>query len=491
MLGPGGTLWRTSRRTFFYVCFLAMTVSHWIPSFLWTSLSNFSWMTWIAPLHRDLNAVTGFNNGLGVNPWPTFDWKVLLWDGDDPLVMPVFATLNKFLGALGSMAVVLALWYSNTYNTGYLPINSNLIYNNRATNYSTSSILRGSMLDEEEYEGHSPPYVSAGNIVKFTSFFAVYTATLTYAALYQGPEIVRGTRSLFNSIVRRKADTEPVLVVDVRNRLMRRYAEAPEWWYLAILLVATALGLAGTTAFETYTSPGVVFYGLALSLLFAVPVSIVKSTTGIEVPLSVFTKFLGGAFVEGNALSMNYFTAFGHATTARGVLFSENLKLGLYVKIPPRQNFAAQIVATIVSASVCTGVLSYQMNHIEGVCTPEAELSLYCRDTDSYFKSAVFWGSIGPRRIWGSGGLYTETLMGFPFGVVAVVVCYYLGKVKSVRALWRGVHPVAMIYGGTLWAPHNMSYMWPAVPIAYVSWMYLRRRYLAMWSKVSLSSLIV
>src|SRR5690606_16548103 len=126
-----------------------------------------------------------------------------------------------FIGALGSMAVVLALWYSNTYNTGYLPINSDLIYNNRATNYSASSVLEDRMLDEEEYEGYSPPFVSAGNIVKFASFFAVYTAILTYAALYHGPEIVRGTRSLFNSIVRRKADTEPVLVVDVHNRLMR------------------------------------------------------------------------------------------------------------------------------------------------------------------------------------------------------------------------------------------------------------------------------
>lgn len=483
--GPAGTFWRTSRRLFFYVSFLAMKVYYWLPSFLWTSTSNFSWMTWIAPLHRDLNAVAGLNNGLGINPWPTFDWNVLLWDGVDPLVMPFFATMSKFAGALGSMAVVLALWYSNTYNTGYLPINSNLVYNNRATNYSSSSVLKGMMLDEEEYEGYSPPFITAGNIVTLMFFFAVYTAILTYAALYHGAEIVRCTKSLFNSIVRRRADTEPVLVVDVQNRLMRRYTEAPEWWYAVVLLIAIALGLGGIMAFETYTSPGVVFYGLVLSLVFAVPVGIVKAMMGIEVPLDILSQFLGGAFVEGNALSMNHFKAFGYATTARAVLFSENLKLGHYVKIPPRQNFCAQIVATLVSAVVCTGVLSFQMNHIEGVCTPDASLDLHCRDIDSLFTSMVFWGSIGPRRIWGSSGLYTETLVGFPLGIVVVVVCYCLGRVKRVRGWMRGVHPVAMLYGGTLWASHNMSYMWPAVPVAWVSWMYFRPRYLAMWSKVS------
>ncbi|SPO05347.1 related to sexual differentiation process protein isp4 [Cephalotrichum gorgonifer] len=483
--GPGLSVWRSSRRAFFYASFLAMKLWYWLPAFLWTSLSNFSWMTWISPMNRDLSTITGFNSGLGVNPWPTFDWETLHWDGSDPLVIPWFCTLNKFIGAVGSMGIILGLWYSNAYNTGYLPINSNGIYDNMAMRYSAFLVVgEDRLFNKEGYDGYSAPYITAGNIVLFMSFFAVYTATLTYAALYYGDEIARGVRSLVSSALRRQNDgDESIPVVDVHNRLMRRYTEVPEWWYLAILLPAAALGIAGIAAFDTYTSPGVVFYGLALCVIFVVPVGIIKATTGIEVVLNVLAELMGGAFVDGNALSMNYFKTFGYVTTAKAIQFSGNLKLGHYAKVPPRQGFCAQIAAALVSTFVCTGVLSYQMKHVEGVCTPEAEMSMYCQNIDSLFTSTVFWGSVGPGRLWGPGGMYTETLVGFPLGVLAVVACWWLGRVERVRGWMRGVHPVALVYGGLSWAPYNMSYVWPAVPVGWLSWVYLRRRFLAMWSK--------
>src|SRR5690606_19641871 len=100
------------------------------------------------------------------------------------------------------------------------------------------------------------------------------------------------------------------------------------------------------------------------------------------------------------------------------------------------------------------------------------------------FTSSVFWGTIGPRRIWGPGGLYTATLVGFPLGVVTVLVIYFLST-KFSRWTWlRQVHPVVLVYGGILWAPYNMSYLWPAVPISWLSWIYFKKRFLDLWSKV-------
>ena len=41
-----------------------------------------------------------------------------------------------------------------------------------------------------------------------------------------------------------------------------------------------------------------------------------------------------------------------------------------------------------------------------------------------------------------------------------------------------------MITQGSLnWAPYNMSYFWPIVPLTAVSWLWLRARYLPFWSK--------
>ena len=47
-----------------------------------------------APDNLNLNILTGFQNGLGMfNPWPTFDWNVMLFDNLDPLVS--FFSLNS------------------------------------------------------------------------------------------------------------------------------------------------------------------------------------------------------------------------------------------------------------------------------------------------------------------------------------------------------------------------------------------------------------
>lgn len=484
--GPGGIRFRASRRFFFATSFSAMVVYFFLPNYLWTSLSNFSWMSWIDPLNRDLNTITGFNTGLGLNPWPTFDWNILLWDNNvDPLMIPFFSTFNKFIGAFCSMFVVLALWYTNAYNTAYLPINSSRFYDNQAFQYSASRVVgEDRMLDHEAYEEYSPPFISAGNIVLFLSYFALYTALLTWVILYHRREIVAGAKSLWASI-RGKSEAETVRVPDVHNRLMESYREVPDWWFIVILVVAAALGIAGIAAYETDTTPGVVFYGIALALIFIIPVGLLKAMTGIEVTLNVLAELIGGAMVEGNAISMNYFKTFGYVTCAQAIRFSNNLKLGHYVKVPPRQSFAAQVAATLLSTLVCTGVQVYQMNKIPNVCDEiDAPMKLFCWNVDVIFTSSVFWGTIGPRRIWGPGGLYTATLVGFPLGVVTVLVIYFLST-KFSRWTWlRQVHPVVLVYGGILWAPYNMSYLWPAVPISWLSWIYFKKRFLDLWSKV-------
>ncbi|KAF4122042.1 OPT oligopeptide transporter protein [Geosmithia morbida] len=482
--GPLGTVWRVSRIRFFYLMFGAMFVYFWFPGYAWIGLSKFSWLSWIAPDNLNLNTVVGVNNGLGINPFPTLDWNTLLWDSSDPLMVPFFSTINRFLGAFASMWVVLALWYGNAYNTGYLPINSNRVYDHFGQLYNISRATddRG-LFDAAKYESYSPPFLGAGNVVIYMFFFGVYTSTLTYAALYHRREMVTGFKGLINSFGRKKFFKEESQVLDVHHRLMKKYAEVPEWWYAACLLAALGLGVAGIKGWDTHTSPGVVFYGLALCLVFVIPVGIIKAMTGIEVTLNVLAEFVGGSFVEGNALAMNYFKSFGYVTCAHAVWFSNDLKLAHYVKIPPRQTFMAQMVATFVSTLVCVGVLNFQMRHIEGVCTPDAQFRLTCPGVNTFFTASVLWGTVGPTKIWGKDGQYTETLIGFPLGILIVVFFWGLAK-KFPKWTWlRQIHPVAIMYGGIVWAPYNMSYVWPAVPIAYFSWVYLKSRYLPFWSK--------
>lgn len=137
----------------------------WLPNYLFQALSYFNWMTWIAPDNINLAAITGSIGGLGVNPLPTFDWNQLTVQVD-PLINPFFSTFNVFLGAITTLPVIAAIWYSNVWETAYLPINSNGVFANNGKRYVVKNTLndRG-LFDNEAYKQYSPAYLSAGNIL--------------------------------------------------------------------------------------------------------------------------------------------------------------------------------------------------------------------------------------------------------------------------------------------------------------------------------------
>ncbi len=140
------------------------------------------------------------------------------------------------------------------------------------------------------------------------------------------------------------------------------------------------------------------------------------------------------------------------------------------------------MIATIVSTFVCTSVLNFQMNQIPGVCTREAPNRFTCPGINTFFTAAVLWGTIGPKKVFGAGGQYTALLAGFPLGLLLPVVFYVLQKRYRVRWM-RQIHPVALLYGPLNWAPYNMSYMFSAVWISWLSWIWCKNRYLGFWSK--------
>jgi hypothetical protein len=438
-------------------------------------------------------------------------------------MVPAFSTFNRTLGMFLFGFVILGVYLTNTWNTGYLPINSNRVWDHFGQLYNVSRAIdsRG-MYDHEKYMSYSAAYLGAGNTIVYLAFFGVYTCAVTHVFLFHRYEIFMGFKNLWRSIRRKKTveGEDSGEYKDVHNRLMAVYPEGKhdvhpikvvtdselvsEWWYLGTLLLAMGLGFAGVAAWPTYTTPGVVPYGIFLAIIFVIPIGVIKAMTGIEVTLNVLAEFIGGIWVEGNALAMNFFKSFGYVTCAHAVHFANDLKIAHYLKvshlsaqltnpstnqtqIPPRHTFAAQMLATLISTFVCTAVMNFQVN-IPNVCQPNAPMRFFCPGPNTFFTAAVLWGTIGPIKVFGPQGQYGALLLGFPLGIVTPIMFYYLLKRFPKNRYLRQFHPVAIWYGGLNWTPYSFSYAWPGVPIAWLSWIYVRNRYLAFWSKVSLSS---
>ena len=466
--------WTVSRMRWFAYCFIAMFIYFWFPDYLVAAMSYFNWTTWIAPENVHLAAITGTYGGLGLNPLPTWDWNQCVVVGD-PLINPFYSTINSFLGTLFTLPVIVFLWYTNTWNTAYIPINSNVVFDNTGARYEVSNIVdENGLFNEAAYKAYSPLYLSAGNSLLYGMYFAVYTSTITHTYLYNRREIVASFKS---SISRKSALADSK---DVHSRLMRNYKEVPEYVYFTVLVVSIVLGAVGVGAYPTHTSPVVVLYGVFVALIFCIPCGIIMSITNIEIPLNIISGLFGGLWFPGNAIAMNYFKSYGYITTSHTLHFARDLKLAHYVHIPPWVTFNCQMVATVVSTFVCTAVLNYQMTQIPNVCTPNQKGRFTCPNINTFFTGSLFLGTLGPKKMFGPGAIYSPLLWCFLIGALVPIPFYYLRKKSK---LFRYFHAPVFLRGGIIWAPFNLTHSWAGVPLAFVFNYYIKRNFLAWWSK--------
>jgi hypothetical protein len=83
-----------------------------ISGYLFTGLSYFSWVCWIAPRNPTINNLFGVNTGLGMGIL-TFDWAQITWIGS-PLVIPWWAIVNVGIGfVLCYWIIVPILYFTN------------------------------------------------------------------------------------------------------------------------------------------------------------------------------------------------------------------------------------------------------------------------------------------------------------------------------------------------------------------------------------------
>lgn len=468
--------WTMSRMRYFLYTFCGMFCYFWFPNFIFQALSYFNWMTWISPNNPTLAAITGGVSGLGFNPIPTFDWNqvtVLV----DPLINPFFSVFNNFLGAMLTFPIIAAIWYTNTWYTAYLPINSNGVFDNTGNRYNVSRAVNAQTLfNAESYRAYSPAYLAAGNLILYAVFFALYTATITHAILYHRREIMHG----FRTLTQKKRISEAY--TDIHARLMSPYKEVPESAYFAILLISIGVGAAGVGAYPTQASPAVVLYGVFLAAIFCIPIGIIQSITNIQITLNVLAELFGGLWFPGNATAMNYFKSYGYITTAHTLYFVQDLKLAHYMHIAPWVTFSSQVVATVVSTIVCTAILNFQMTQIPNVCSPTQVNHFTCPGVNTFFTASVLWGTLGPKRMFGAGAIYNPLLYCFLIGAVLPIPFYLLRKRVK---LFEHVHIPVLIYGGLVWAPYNLQNIWPAVPAGYLFNVFIKRKYLGWWSKYS------
>lgn len=73
---------------------------------------------------------------------------------------------------------VLGIWFTNAWDTAYIPINSPGTFDNLGARFNVSKIIDSQgNLDLASYQEYSEPYMTAGTIVAYIFYFIMYSAS--------------------------------------------------------------------------------------------------------------------------------------------------------------------------------------------------------------------------------------------------------------------------------------------------------------------------
>lgn len=467
--------WKISRLAFFSIVFVGSFVYYWFPGLIFPALSNFSWITWIKPNNVVINQIFGSLSGLGMVPNNiALDWNQIAGYIGSPLIPPastiatIFATVVFFY-----WIITPALYYSNTWYAKFMPMSSSVSYDRYGNRYNVSRIINKETLtfNKAEYEKYSPLFLSTTFALLYGLSFASIIATIVHVCFFNGKEIVEQV----------KMKEQP----DVHMRLMRKYKEVPDWWFMIVFLVFFGLSIATVRAWPTEMPVYSLIIALLIAIVFLLPVGIIYSRTNIAVGLNVVTEFIIGYMVPGKPLAMMFFKTFGYITNNQAVTFAQDMKLGHYMKLAPRVVFMGQLIATIWGALVQVAVLRWMYGSVDDLCLKGQKNHYTCPGGTVFYLASIIWGVIGPERIFSQGSVYYHLLFFYVLGLLPIVSWLILRKWPQAPIRWLN-WPV--FFSGTGQIP-------PATPYTYTSWCavglffgwYIKLKFFHWWTKYNYS----
>ncbi|KAL0463733.1 UNVERIFIED_CONTAM: Oligopeptide transporter 7 [Sesamum latifolium] len=399
-----------TRNQFFLIAFLCSFAYYVFPGYLFPKLTSISWLCWI------------------------FSSSVL------------FQQLGSGLHGLGIGAIGLDWSSISSYLEGQ--------------KYNISAIIDPNFhIDLQAYEREGRLYLSTFFAMTYAFSFACLTATIAHVLLFHGRDLWLLSKSAFKE-----------KKMDIHTKLMQNYKQVPEWWFLCILLI----NIAGTLLIcQIYNNQlqlpwwGVLL-ACALAFCFTLPVGVITATTNQTPGLNVITEYVIGYLYPGYPVANMCFKVYGYISMKQALVFLQDLKLGHYMKIPPRAMFMAQVVGTLISSLVHLGTAWWLMDTVPNICDRTAlppGSPWTCPGDHVFYDASVIWGLIGPERIFGDLGYYSAINWSFLVGAIAPILVWLAHKAFPNQQWIRLITiPVLLV---------SIINMPPATSVNYNSWISL------------------
>ncbi|KAG0051011.1 hypothetical protein BGZ83_004228, partial [Gryganskiella cystojenkinii] len=463
---------RMSRMRYFWWICMGSFVYNFLPVYIFPTLGTLSILCWIAPNNLVLSQLTG-SQGLGIGT-VTLDWSLI--SNLMPLLTPWWVQANMMAGMF-LIVYLMTTWgyYTDVFGTMSYPLASYIaMYGENGTRYNIGRVMyyQNFTLNEQAYEQYGPVRLPFYAITMYFCSFAVLSATISHAVMYHGSDM----RRLFKTGLLGRED--------VHTRMMRAYPEVPDLWYQILMGIMFIITLVTCQVYD-YMPWWASLLAFVLTTVLILPVGIVTALTNQTPFLSTLASYVIGYLQPGHFMTAAVFRSYGANLASQAVIFLSGLKLGHYLKVPPRIMFWTQIVGGLLGAVVNVATYRWILAVYPDICFDDANL-FSCPGFAGLQNSAFIWGAIGPKRIfggWDVGG-YGFIQLGFLAGAALPVLTWYLNK-KILPARYGSyldlVHWPVIMSPGVMMLTVSRPYMIATSLFIGFIFMFVLRRYRFEW----------
>ncbi|CAF3361188.1 unnamed protein product [Rotaria sp. Silwood1] len=416
--------WKMSRSKFFWLIVLFQFFWYWFPGYIFPLLSFISLICFMAPKNIILSQVTGaYGLGLGTIE---LDWNAWVSYLDSPILVPFWAHVNIFAGFIVVVWIITPIiYYLNIWDSQKMPIISNRAFDKDGYFFNMTKILTEDFhVNKTAYEIYGPVYISVGYVISTGFMFAGITALIVHTILYYGKSIVEQYHASLSNTNN-----------DIHAKLMSHYPEVTEYCSLNFILAS-----------------------ILLTIIFALPTGIITAITNMTITALGATDFLGSLILLGNPIGYLTFRTFTHTCQNQILIYLTNIKIGHYMKIPPRIVFPLFIIASIITSIIQYITSIYLLNNVPHICTSNNP-AWRCLALHATHTASIVYGATGS-FIWNSQ--YSSMLYGFLIGAILPILSWFLWKAFP-RIKWLALINFPIFFMATIMLP-------PAPAAEYPSW---------------------
>lgn len=431
-------------RYFWYALFM-MAAYEFLPAYIFPLLVAFSipcLASQNAPVSKQQTLTNLFggaiaNEGLGLFSI-CLDWQYIT---SAQTSLPLIQQANSWVGFILCYIIFIILYYTNAFGAKNLPFLATGLFTSDGQQYPAQSVFVDGILDRAALEKVGPPQMTA------TFAYGMLAANLSVGALIAQVFFFWGKQAWKNIRERRDADHS-----DRHIRAMTRYKDVSNWWYAGILFISFILGLAANMKEDTTLSIGAYILALVLGTIVTPFSSILFGMFGNGVETALLMMMVAGVVAPGRPLANMYFTCWSHGIISQALNLASDLKLGIYLKIPPFVMFATQVIGTILGSFLNYLVMVFVIDSKRAVLLDgNGNAQWTGTNIQSGNTQAMIWSLT--KELYTIGKPYAIVPIGLVIGFVLVacfrVFVHYVPKIGKLKTEDINI-PVILMYSGFL-----------------------------------------